>query len=227
MPSPNEFLVSGSDQSRIELSESPSTRSDVRHLLSITTTLKDHTPVLIRPVQPEDKPLREIDFAHLSDRSHYFRFLRPIARLSDWELDYLTSMHGPDHVAFGAMDITAEPLPVGIGRYVRLPAEPKAAEIAVTVIDSHQKRGLGSLLIGALAASAVMNVMSAFVALVHASNTPMPRLFRELDATVRTIDAAEKELRIPLHTDPACYPRTRVGDVMRCAHTLSMKAEET
>ena len=139
----------------------------------------------------------------------------------------MTSMHGSDHVAFGAIDITAEPVPIGIGRYVRLPAEPTAAEIAVTVVDSHQKRGLGSLLIGALAASAVMNGLSAFIALVHASNTPMLRLFKELDATVNTMDATEKELRIPLHSDPACYPTTHVGDAMRRAHALSMTAGET
>jgi GNAT superfamily N-acetyltransferase len=183
--------------------------------------LKDGTSVLIRPIEPEDKHLIELGFAHLSDRSRYFRFLRPIAKLSDKDLDYFTSVGGPDHVAFGALDLTTETVPIGIARYVRLPGEPTAAEIAVTVADSHQGRCLGSLLIGALAACAVMNDLQTFVALVHASNAPMLRLFMELGATVNATRGTERELRIPLYRDPMHYPRTLVGDAVRRAYALS------
>lgn len=187
----------------------------------VRTTLKDGTPVLICRCRPEDKHLLEIGFAHLSDQSRYFRFLRPITKLSDRDLEYLTKTQGSDHIAFGALDLSAEPLPIGIVRYVRLPEEPTAAEIAVTVVDSHQGRGLGSLLIGVLAGYAVINGLQTFVALVLANNEPMLRLFKELGATIPMVGGAERQLRIPLHRDPAHYPRTAVGDAFRRAYALS------
>ena len=191
----------------------------------VRTTLKDGTPVLICRVRPEDKHLLEIGFAHLSERSRYFRFLHPIAKLSDQDLDYLTSVDGAGHLACGALDLTAEPLPIGIARYVRLPEEPAEAEIAATIVDSHQGRGVGSLLIGALAACAVTNGIQTFVAHVHAGNDPMLRLFDKLGATITVFRGAERQLRIPLHRDPAHYPRTPVGDAVRRAYALSNLVE--
>ncbi len=187
----------------------------------IRTALKDDTPVLIRPVSPEDKHLLEIGFGHLSNRSRYLRFLRPVTGLSDQDLDYLTSTHGSDHVAFGALDLIAKPMPIGIARYIRLPTEPSAAEIAVTVVDDRQNRGLGRLLIGTLAACAVMHCVQTFIACVHACNAPMLRLVKDLDATIAMIEGAEQQWRIPLHRDPADYPRTLVGDAVRHAYELA------
>ena len=185
----------------------------------IKTHLKDGTLVKIRFVRPSDKHLLEVGLAHLSDRSRYFRFLRPVTRLTDEELEYFTATYGDDHVALGALDIsTPEAMPVGVARYVRPKDDPERAEIAVTVVDSHQGRGLGTMLVGALAAHAVKHGVREFVALVHADNAAMLRIFHELGAEMVQSYDTEMELSVPLHRDPACYPKTLAGDAARRAY---------
>ena len=183
--------------------------------------LRNGVPVLIRPVTPADRPLLEMGFAHLSDRSRYFRFLRPVERLSDDDLDRLVDTDGPDHLAIGALDLSgSEREPIGIARCIRLPHDPTSAEFAVTVIDSHQGLGLGSLLVGTLAASAVKAGVTGFVALVHAANAPMLQILRELGAAIEQRHGTGRELRLELQRDPAMYPATPTGDAVREAYQL-------
>ncbi|AUJ63916.1 hypothetical protein B9057_14635 (plasmid) [Aestuarium zhoushanense] len=186
------------------------------------TTLRNGGRVLIRPVKPADRHLLEIGFAHLSQASRYFRFLAPKSGLSDRDLDFFTTSHGDDHVAMGALDIDIEPSqPVGIARYVRLPDQRHAAEIAVTVVDSHQGLGLGSVLIGALACQAVAHGVTHFVALIHEDNRKMLHLFDELGARAEAELGGEVEIRFPLHCDPAAYPDTKTGDAVREVYRLA------
>lgn len=191
-------------------------------LAPFEATLRNSTKVLVRAVTPDDKHLLEIGFDHLSDRSRYFRFLRPARKLSERERTQFTERNNPDHEAIGALDTNFGPsTPVAIARYVRLPDQPDHAEVAVTVVDSHQGIGLGTLLIGALAKHAEKNAISAFVALVHSENSPMLRLFMELGATVERRDQWEEELQVPIHNDPELYPRTAVGDAVRAVYATA------
>lgn len=188
----------------------------------IRTRLRDGTPILIREVEPEDKHLLEIGFSHLSDRSRHFRFLHPVSQISKRQLESFTSSSGHDHVACGALDLSAtRPEPIGIARYVRIPEMPDTAEFAVTVVDSHQGRGLGSLFIGTLAALAVSNDVRAFIFVVHVDNTPMIRMLEELGATRKHFEPGADEFRIQLHRDPGRFPETPTGMSVRHAYELS------
>ena len=90
------------------------------------------------------RPLLLADgFAGLSDRSRRMRFLGPKEALSAAELRYFTDVDHRDHEALGALD-HARGGGVGIARYVRDRDNPHTAEIAVTVIDDWQGRGLGT-----------------------------------------------------------------------------------
>jgi GNAT superfamily N-acetyltransferase len=105
--------------------------------------------VLIRPVRRADAPLLADGFARLSARSRRLRFLSPKEELSPAELGYFTDVDHHDHEALGALD-HADGRGVGIARYIRDTADPQAAEIAVTVIDDWQGRGLGTELVAQL-----------------------------------------------------------------------------
>lgn len=190
------------------------------------TRLRNGAHVLIRPVVPEDRHLLEIGFAHLSQASRYFRFLAPKIRLTGRDLDYFTTTHGDDHVAFGALDLVpVPPIPVGIARYVHLPDRRDTAEIAVTVVDDHQGLGLGCILIGALAWHAASHGVTHFVALVHQDNRKMLHLLNELGARVESGPAEDVRLSIPLHRDPVGYPDMKTGDAVRDVYRLAAVAQ--
>lgn len=187
----------------------------------IKTHLRDGTPILIRPVEPEDKHLLEIGFEHLSDRSRYFRFLHPVAKISERELKNFATHADQDHVAYGVLDLSADqPEPIAIARYIRVPGKSDTAEFAVTVVDSHQGRGLGSLLFGTLAAFAVTNGVGIFICVVHIENTPMIKMLRELGAIRQHMESGVAEFLVTLHQDPMLFPDTPTGMSVRRAFEL-------
>jgi len=175
--------------------------------------LRDGSAVLIRPVRPEDAGLLEDGFAGLSDRSRRLRFLGPKASLSAAELRYFTDVDHRDHEALGALD-HARGGGVGIARYVRDREDPHAAEIAVTVIDGWQGRGLGTELLARLSERACQEGIRRFTAAVAADNAAMTGLLRNLGADVvgREFGTLEYEMalacvpaagRVPAETRPA------------------------
>ena len=184
------------------------------------TILRDGTRVLVREARPGDAPLVRLGFAQLSDRSRQFRFLRTMPRLTDQDLSFLADADGNEVI--GALDPAQDPpQPVGLARYMRLPDRPGAAEVAITVIDSHQGRGLGTLLFGCLAWQARRTGLSCFVALVHLRNLAMRNLLKDLGASVDKDHGGELEYLLPLPDHPADYPRTPAGDAFRAAHRLA------
>jgi RimJ/RimL family protein N-acetyltransferase len=185
-----------------------------------TATLRDGTRVLLRESRAEDGPLVRLGFAQLSDRSRQFRFLRAMPRLTDDDLSFLAD--SGDNEAIGALDLGPQPpAPVGLARYVRLPGRADTAELAVTVIDSHQRRGLGTLLFGCLAWQAERSGLRCFVALVHVRNDAMRRLLVDLGGIVDEDLEGELQYLLPLHLDAADYPSTAAGDAFRAAYALA------
>ena len=120
--------------------------------------LRDGSAVLIRPVRPEDAGLLEDGFA---------------------ELRCFTDVDHRDHEALGALD-HARGGGVGIARYVRDREDPHAAEIAVTIIDGWQGRGLGTELLARLSERACQEGIRRFTAAVAADNAAMTGLLRNL-----------------------------------------------
>ena len=68
---------------------------------------------------------------------------------------------------------------IAVARFVRLVDDPEAAEVAITVADNWQRRGLGSLLT-ALAAEALRLGIRRFTATMAADNVPAHRLMGRL-----------------------------------------------
>jgi RimJ/RimL family protein N-acetyltransferase len=143
--------------------------------------LRDGSTVLIRPVRSADAPLVADGFARLSARSRQLRFLTPKKELSPAELRHFTDVDHHHHEALGALD-HADGRGVGIARYVRDPDDPQAAEIAVTIIDDWQGRGLGTELVTQLSDRARSAGIRRFTALVAADNPAMAGLLRAVRA---------------------------------------------
>ncbi len=143
--------------------------------------LPDGAPVLIRPIRADDKRLLAEGLRHLSDESVHRRFLTPKRSFSRAELRYLTEVDGRDHVALVA-EYPAEPVRrlIAVARFVRLADDPEAAEVAITVADDFQGRGLGSILGEHLAHSARNRGLRRFTATMSAHNVPAHRLMAKL-----------------------------------------------
>jgi GNAT superfamily N-acetyltransferase len=137
-----------------------------------------------RPVRPEDAGLLQDGFAGLR---------------------YLTDVDHRDHEALGALD-HARGGGVGIARYVRDREDPHAAEIAVTVIDGWQGRGLGTELLARLSERACQEGIRRFTAAVAADNAAMTGLLRNLGADLVGRESGTLEYEMAL----ACVPVRRV-----------------
>jgi EmrB/QacA subfamily drug resistance transporter len=146
-----------------------------------TVVLRDGSAVLIRQVQSADAPLLADGFARLSDASRQMRFLTKKKELSPAELRYFTDIDHHDHEALGALD-QAGGRGVGVARYVRDAEDPQAAEIAVTIVDNWQGRGLGTELLAQLSDRARQEGIRRFTALVAADNAAVAGLLQNISA---------------------------------------------
>ena len=157
--------------------------------------LRDGSQVLIRQVQPADAALLADGFARLSTRSRWLRFLTAKQELSLADLRYLTQIDHHDHEAIGAVN-RADGRGVGVARYIRDAADPEAADVAVTVIDDWQRRGLATELLTRLALRAREEGIRRFTALVVADNTAVARLLWRAGARLvcRESDTLEFEV---------------------------------
>jgi GNAT superfamily N-acetyltransferase len=126
--------------------------------------LGDHTRVLVRPLRHSDRHELAIGYEHLSVEARRLRFFTAPSRLSDADLEYLTNLDYHDHFAWAAFAIDEPNQPgIGVARYIRDPTRPDHAEVAVTVLDDYQHRGLGTLLLKMLADQARSNGITTFV----------------------------------------------------------------
>jgi RimJ/RimL family protein N-acetyltransferase len=126
------------------------------------------------------------------------RFLGQKEALSAAELRYFTDVDHRDHEALGALDHVRGG-GVGIARYVRDREDPHTAEIAVTVIDDWQGRGLGTELLARLSERACQEGISRFTAAVAADNAAMARLVRSFGGDLMRREFGTLEYEIGLH----------------------------
>jgi RimJ/RimL family protein N-acetyltransferase len=162
--------------------------------------LRDGSEVLIRPVRSTDAALLADGFSRFSPQSRWMRFLGGKNTLTVAELRYLTDVDHHDHEALGALDRAGD-RGVGIARYVRHTHDPQAAEIAITIADDWQRRGLGTELLARLSDRARQEGVRRFTALVAASNVPMIGLLRNACADLVRTESSLMEYEIMLeHT---------------------------
>ncbi len=153
-------------------------------------TLPDGTPVIVRAVRPDDKPLLADGFAHLSEQSRFRRFLHHKARLSAAELRFFTEVDGHDHYALGILaHRDGASVPMAIGRLVRSASMNRdTAEIAVVVMDEFQGRGVGRLLLTELAAAAHERDIVKLQFTLMLDNDPMRRLIHAVLGPDRVVE---------------------------------------
>jgi RimJ/RimL family protein N-acetyltransferase len=164
--------------------------------------LRDGSAVLIRQVRSTDAPLLVDGFARLSPESRRMRFLTTKTSLSAAEVRYYTEVDHYHHEALGALS-AADGRGVGIARYIRDADDPEAAEIALTIVDDWQGRGLGTELLAELSDRARRATIRRFTAQVATDNVVVGRLLRNVGACLTGRGPGTVEYEIAL--EPAAY----------------------
>lgn len=165
--------------------------------------LRDGRPIAFRPLDPGDKELIRLGFEELSQGSRYRRFFRQIDHLTEEQLRYLTELDYENHYAWLAY------LPeevgyqgAGVGRWIRLPDEPKIAEGAVTVIDALHGNGIGTTLLWLSARTAIEKGIKAFRVVVQGENHPVLAVLESFGVKPARWESGVAEVDVPLPTSP-------------------------
>ena len=168
-----------------------------------TDALRDGTPVEVRAVRAADAAALRQAMGRMSEESIVRRFFAPRSGFTQAELDRFADVDFVQHVALVATPLGADHEIIGGARYVLL--SPGVAEMACAVEDSHQGRGLGSLLLRHLGVLARDAGIREIVADVLAENRPMLRLLRSSGLPI----ASEREsdaVRLTLTLEPRNAP---------------------
>lgn len=140
------------------------------HITPIPIRVRDGTELLLRPVLPGDSQRTVHGHVKFSGETLYRRFMT--TRIpSPALMHYLFEVDYVDHFVW----VVTEPdgSPVADARFVRDEGDPTVAEIAFTVGDAYQGRGIGTFLMGALSVVARLDGVEKFSARVLSENTPM------------------------------------------------------
>ena len=197
------------------------------HRYATDALLRDGGSIHIRAIRPDDKQRLLELFERLSSRSVYFRFFQTKQRLTDAELRYFTELDFTRDVALVAtLREGQEEHIIGVGRYFRIyqDGQPTThAEVAFTVADAHQGRGVGTLLLEHLAAIARRQGIDSFEAYVLGENNRMLEVFEASGFTVqRALDTGVFHVSFPTADTPQV--RAASTERERLAAAQSMRA---
>lgn len=131
--------------------------------------VRDGTRLMLRPVLPGDSERTVHGHIQFSSETLYRRFMTP--RLPTPALmHYLSEVDYVDHFVWVVTDGSS---PVADARFVRDERNPTIAEIAFTVADAYQGRGIGTFLVSALSIAARVDGVERFSARMLSDNGPM------------------------------------------------------
>jgi RimJ/RimL family protein N-acetyltransferase/uncharacterized protein YjiS (DUF1127 family) len=175
---------------------------------SIVETLDDGVLMRLRPLSAEDRDHLVTLMRGLSERSRTHRFLAPKRDLTRRELDRLVAVDQRSHVALLATvrDAKGE-VPLGVVRYVRDGAS--EAEFAIAVVDAHQRRGIGRLLLRRLVVVASDAGVRRLRCFMLADNLAMRRLIDGFPS--RVTPDYPGTLRVELRTADMIAPTRDAG----------------
>lgn len=158
----------------------------------------DGRAVRVRPVLPSDADELQRFHSTLSERTRYLRYFGSHNVLGDSELKRMTHIDYVNRMAFVAL-LGSEI--IGMAVYEGQEGSP-IAEVAFTISDDHQGRGLGSIFLEHLAGAAAESGIRRFEAEVLSENRQMIQVFRRAGYDVsRSFDGSAIHLEFDI--DPS------------------------
>ena len=143
-------------------------------------TLSDGTPVIVRPVRAIDGRNASAFFNWLSEETRYLRFMYHVSELTPEMLQGALAQDELRRVSMVVEPVThaeGDPPAIALGRYAPTD-DPAECEVALTVGDSWQRRGVGRVLLTRLIALARRGGYRAMSASALTTNAKMIGLAR-------------------------------------------------
>jgi len=145
---------------------------------SAAEKLRNGEQIEIRALRRQDRDDLMAAVGRTSSESLYRRFFAVRRHFSETEESFYLNVDFVSHVAVVAVaNENGRPIIVGGGRYVV--DEPGQAEVAFTVVDKYQGRGVGAALLRHLAMIARQAGLRELVAYVLADNRAMLKVFEK------------------------------------------------
>ncbi len=148
------------------------------YIVPIPVSTKDGAELLLRPVLPGDAARFKSD-GSFSRETLYRRYQGGAP--TEGRLAYLFEVDYVDHFVWVVTDAAGGSI-IADARFIRDEDDPASAEVALTVADAYQGRGIGTLLLGALAVAARVDGVKRFHARVLSDNPPARALGDKVDA---------------------------------------------
>ncbi len=145
-----------------------------------STTLKDGSPIQLRPVRPEDATSIINLVKEMSPESRYFRFMHAINELSPQMIAQFTKLDYDRQMALVATNETDNV--IGVSRYV-ISSDRQMGEFAISIAENCKGKGLASSLMKLLIEHARSQGLVSLEGDVLPSNSPMQALMRSLGFT--------------------------------------------
>jgi GNAT superfamily N-acetyltransferase len=176
--------------------------------------IMDSTYLCFKVLEPSDRDRFLDGFKKLSRRSVYHRFFGFMKELSGQQLEDLLNTDMEDHVAWTAFDIVDdEAIGIGVGRFRRSTTNPDEAELALTVIDEYQDKGVGTVLLGLMYYLGIKLNISTFTGVMLADNSKLIRRFKDLGAEMIR-SGSEYEMRLPVFKNIDDIPKSKYSRVL-------------
>jgi GNAT superfamily N-acetyltransferase len=140
----------------------------------------DGKSLTIRPISIQDMNLENDFINHLSPETKHYRFFGGINHVSDKVLKSFCEVDGQNSMAFVATEqVNGEEVEIGVCRYA-VSEKPDVYELALTIADKWQDKGLGKLLMNELISYAKSHGVKWMYSVELADNGFMRTLSKEL-----------------------------------------------
>jgi len=157
--------------------------------------LDDGTPLIIRPIRPEDAESERNFVRDLSAQAKQFRFMYALDELTPTMLARFTQIDYDREMALVAFtEESGKPVQQGVARY-SINQDDTSCEFAIVVSDKRQNQGIGTRLMNALMDAARAHGLTVMEGTVLADNRAMLQLMGELGFSRRRV-ASEPSLPV-------------------------------
>lgn len=159
--------------------------------------LRDGTPVLLRPLKPEDEPQMHDFLSKCSEDTIYFRYFRHIRKFTHEMLIRFTQNDYDREIGLVALGQPPTPeVMLGMG-HLFMDSRRETAEFAIMVGDQWQGNGLGSEIVWRLIEIAQEQGVQRLWGEILAQNQPMLEMAKKMGFTV-TKDIENQTYRVKL-----------------------------